>query len=139
MREKRVQYENGECEPWLDWQKRTMRSAWAFVTSQRCDIRQTLLDAKYAWAGHVARFGMGSRPQHLLKHIILWRNLDWWNLQKQQNSSAGCTRLVHKAKVGQFMRYDFGLPAEWILTLGTGSTGSSIGLPGRRRNNTRTT
>ena len=65
MKEKRIQHGNGDFEPWLDWQKRSMRSAWKTVREQNCDIRSTLWDARKAWAGHVSRFGTGTRPQHI--------------------------------------------------------------------------
>ena len=117
---------------WLEWHKRSLRSAWSFVRSQKCDIRLTLEDARLDWAGHMSRFGMGGRPQHLLKHILMWRNQSWWTAQKQQNIIPGATRLVHKPRVGKPIKYELSLPQNWILGNVTGSSGNvavSIRLP----------
>ena len=39
------------------------------------------------WAGHIARFGVGERPVHILKCLLLWRNVYWWKWQQLLNAA----------------------------------------------------
>ena len=73
--------EPGTVEPWLEWQKRSMSKAYSAIRKCDCSIGQIVVENRNKWAGHVARFGLGNRPQHLLKSVLFMRCKDWWTYQ----------------------------------------------------------
>ena len=114
MKLKRQSNSEGIFEPWLDWQKRSIRSARDAVRGLKMEIACTLRQQRLDWSGHVLRFGTGGRPEHLLKHALLWRCNDWWKVQREYDDIPGATQLVHRAKIGQIARWELSLPSNWM-------------------------
>ena len=86
MRLKRRPGTNGLVEPWLDWQKRSLDRAYEALRQNNCTISSTIIEQRGNWSGHVGRFGLGPRPQHLLKQVLLIRSKGWWQLQQLYNN-----------------------------------------------------
>ena len=114
MKAKRRPLDNGAYEPWLDWQKRSLRAAADVIRRLKCFVTNSLLDAREHWANHISRFGLGGRPQHLLKQIMLWRNLNLWLIQQNYNGIQGATRLVHRPKLGKVLKYELSSRRNWM-------------------------
>ena len=38
-----------------------------------------------SWSEHLARMGTREKPQHLLKAVVVHRNLAWWRKQQVYN------------------------------------------------------
>ena len=103
-------------EPWVDWQVRSLRRAEAVVREQGVCVcvKRLLTSERLDWAGHVSRFGTQTKPQHLVKCVLLWRSLAWWKWQKFFNDRH-FTVLRHQQHVGGLRRWEWNLPADWIL------------------------
>lgn len=101
-------------EPWVEWQIRSLRHAANVITENNSSIIQHLVQERRSWAGHISRFGMGGKEQHLLKAVLLWRNVSWWYWQKFYNDCQ-FTVLRHKSDVGRLRRWEWFLPRDWIL------------------------
>ena len=65
---KRRPVAEGTLEPWLDYQRRSLRTAMAVIERNQLAILTKLEDLKRSWAGHIARFGVGpNKEPHPLK------------------------------------------------------------------------
>ena len=105
---------NNELEPWLEWHIRNNRDAKLLLTNlPQYDVVKRLIAKKNSFAGHIARFGVQNREEHLLKHVIMWRNAFWWHLQKKAIAD-GSSNFKH-AKVGRIARWENQFPKDWIL------------------------
>ena len=112
LRRKR-KHDQGKLEPWLDWHIRVSRDAkQLLINFPHFDIAKQLLNKKQSFAGHVARFGLQEREEHLVKHILLWRNAYWWHLQKKHIAN-GSSAFKH-FKVGKISRWENQFPRNWI-------------------------
>ena len=80
--------------------------------SDACIVK-ALRQNRVNWAHHVGRFGFGVRQQHLAKHLLLWRNLGWWNIQKRYNE-LNVDPLRHPSS-GKPRRYEDSLPRTWLV------------------------
>ena len=49
------------------------------------EVGKTIKTKQQTFAGHIARFGIENRKEHLVKHIAMWRNASWWKTQRQHN------------------------------------------------------
>ena len=61
--------------------------------NKKC-IGKQLSALRQDWAGHIARFGVKGKEQHLLKAVTIWRNKNWWNTQKRINSEPFVEKLI---------------------------------------------
>ena len=103
-------------EPWLDWQKRSLRTARAAIYRNSACIVATLDNERSQWAGHISRFGWDTRPEHILQHLLLWRNSWWWDWQMFYNSvGSPFTKLSHDIRTGDLRRWEWQLKRSWIL------------------------
>ena len=109
-------YDDGRriMEPWLDWQKRSMRQAGDCINEHNCSIVDSLAKERENWGHHVARMGTNKRPPHLLKAILMHRPLAWWRHQQGYNN-ANAEPLYHRAKMGSIRRWENHLPSRWML------------------------
>ena len=66
-------------EPWLEYHIRFCREAKLAIaaTSAPHHAIKQLQAEKRSFAGHVVRFGADHREEHLVKHIVTWRNTFW--------------------------------------------------------------
>ena len=99
-------------ESWVDWQIRTLQSASKLVRDTKSCVSVSLEEAKLSWIFHVGRFGTGPRENHLVKNLLLWRNLEWWSKQKCYNKS-GKSPLFHPKAVRP-RRFEDSLPIKWL-------------------------
>ena len=60
-----------------------MSKAGEMIAKTGSCIIALLVQERRSWSEHVARMGTEDRPQHLLKAVIMHRNLAWW--RKQHN------------------------------------------------------
>ena len=102
-------------EPWLEWQKRTLARARAAITTNRCNICDTVSSPKTSWAQHVSRFGLGSKEPHLLKLVILYRNRRWQSQQKCYNKAVWDTVFHYGAGRAYLWEQSFG--TNWYLSV----------------------
>ena len=102
-------------EQWVEWQVRTLRRSADEIRLAKSSIVIKLIEERSSWAGHVARFGLGTRESHILKNVILRRNVFWWKTQMWFNDLGSHThRLVHNADVGVLRRWEWSLPEDWL-------------------------
>ena len=102
-------------EPWLDWQRRSLRQAGHIVMQHNMGVGNCLFDSRNSWAGHVGRFGCGGRPIHLVKQLFIWRNLAWWRFQQMYND-LGLNEVRHPPRIGRIRRYEESLSQDWLQT-----------------------
>ena len=100
-------------ESWVDWQIRSLHSAGQVIRKNNASIDTFLNNSRISWAHHLGRFGVGPRSEHLVKKVILWRNLGWWQLQKQYNDM-GLHPCRHP-KTGKLRRFEESLPVNWLV------------------------
>jgi hypothetical protein len=74
-------------EQWVDWQIRSLRRAGEVVKEHASSVVTVLELERAKWASHVRRFGVQGKPQHILKCILLWRNVSWWKWQQFYNEA----------------------------------------------------
>ena len=111
LRKKRRK-ENDILEPWLDYHIRVSRDAKTLLVEfPQFDIVKQL-QKKKTFAGHIFRFGMEQREEHLVKHILLWRNAYWWYYQRKHIQTC-----FKHAKVGKIARWEHQFPRNWITQL----------------------
>ena len=105
---------NGLCEPWLDWQVRTLRDAKRAIEVNQVSITACLNVKRNSWASHIARFGTEQRRQHLIKAVLCWRNLFWWRQQQFYND-----RRINELRHVYFhpRRWKQSLPLNWLQAL----------------------
>ena len=99
-------------ESWLDWQIRSMSSAGKVLKDNHASIDKLLPQNRIAWAFHVGRFGTGPREKHLVKHVLLWRNLSWWRNIQQLNRCGMCN--FRHPGPGKLRRFEEALPGNWL-------------------------
>ena len=103
-------------EEWIDWQKRSLGAAKSEILNHGACIVECLLKERKSWAGHIARFGTSGKPEHILKHVLMWRNSWWWNQQKFFNElGPPYVKLAHPTEVGILRRWEWSLPRDWLL------------------------
>ena len=84
-------------EQWLDWQRRTLRSAREWIRRNKVEAGRGKLDRDpnlfdkwslkwrrqyLSWAGHLARLPAA----RLAQQVTLYRNLEWWRRQQASGS-----------------------------------------------------
>ena len=106
------QHINGALEPWVEFQKRTYREAIHHINEADVDVGKSLKKKKIDWIGHVSRFGIGVRENHLVKHLILWRPLSWWKLQQKAIEQGN--PFVHP-RPGRIRRYESQFHRNWMM------------------------
>ena len=67
---------------------------------------------RIAWAHHIGRFGTGPRENHLVKNLVLWRDLRWWRHQQHYNR-LGVSPFKHP-NPGKLLRWEESLPTNWL-------------------------
>ena len=82
--QKRIRYHDASLELWLDFHKRRYRKAKEIVQGYNVDIVALLRKKRLSYAKHLARMGMDMNETHLIKLLVLWRNLEWWRKQQHQ-------------------------------------------------------
>ena len=110
MIKKMMRQKRKPLEKWLDWHIRTSRNAKQLISECNCAISSDLHARRLRWTQHIIRFGLGRRQQHLLKFVLAWRSLGWWNHQKGQN--VGFDAIKHAPKIGKIRRYEHKLPLD---------------------------
>jgi hypothetical protein len=103
--------EQGVVEDWVSFQKRSYRQAIEIINEQGLDVGCYLKQKKTDFMGHVSRFGIGEREDHLVKHLLLWRPLQWWKLQQKEIALGN--PFVHP-RAGRFKRYVDQIHRNWI-------------------------
>ena len=107
---------DGVLEPWLDWQKRSLQRAKQTIQEHSMSITVSLAKERARWAGHISRFGTDNRPVHLLKCLLLWRNVYWWKWQQLLNSAGShFETLRHHQSVGGLRRWEWHLSDSWVV------------------------
>ena len=95
--QKRIRYHDASLELWLDFHKRRYRKAKEIVQGYNVDIVALLRKKRLSYAKHLARMGMDMNETHLIKLLVLWRNLEWWRKQQHQlmigGSDSGIQRM----------------------------------------------
>jgi hypothetical protein len=99
-------------EPWLDYQKRSLRRAKEEIEACGLNMHNLLLMEKRRWAGHIARMGWEGKEPHLLKAVVGWRNLWWWDQQKFYNLFT--TQTIRHAFPFKPMRWEEHFPLDWL-------------------------
>ena len=114
---KRRVFEGGVVEDWIVWHKRRYREAKQVITSCDIDIIKILKARRISFAGHVIRFGLEPKETHIVKFILLWRSLEWWNHQRCHNKTLlEWQRFMHTTRFGQPRRWEAQFPRDyWSL------------------------
>ena len=113
MMKKKRKHEHGELEPWIDYHIRVCRDAKNMLRQfPQFDIVKQLANKKTSFAGHAARFGIENREEHLVKHLVMWRNAYWWYYQKRQIANGTCS--FRHFKVGKIARWEHQFLRNWI-------------------------
>ena len=99
-------------EDWLSWQVRSLRQANREIDRGQMGIAGLLETEKRDWAGHVARYGLEDKQQHVSKYLVSWRCLSWWR-QQQLFNDLEWDALRHQYPFHP-KRWDDSLPAGWI-------------------------
>ena len=76
-------------EPWIDWIKRSTRSA--KNVARKTGIRlwaDDHLRCKWRWAGHIIRM----EPRRLARRATIWRDSVWWEIDVAINGPSFCHR-----------------------------------------------
>jgi hypothetical protein len=115
-------------EPWVDWQIRSLSKAKSVVTEFDVSITKALAAERAKWSGHVARYGTHNRPPHLLKHVLLWRNVYWWKWQQLFNDNPYFEAVKHQIDVGGLRRWEWHLSQSWINILGSPGSANNPNL-----------
>ena len=104
----------GVLEPWLGFHIRVCRDAKSLIASnpENCNASAILQHKKISFAGHVARFGINNREEHLVKQSLLWRNSYWWKIQTKQIVN-GLSDFTHP-RLGFITRWENQFPRNWI-------------------------
>jgi len=76
------------------------------------EVGKMIRNKKRSFAGHISRFGMQNREEHIVKHIVLWRNAFWWHYQRRQILK-GFSSFTHP-RVGKIARWELQFPRNWI-------------------------
>ena len=105
-----------QLEPWLDFHIRCFRNARSAINKRGMCILDNLRARKLAWAGHIARFGIGPRETHLLKHVAAWRCTSWWRTQSTFNSF-DWDPIKHFPYTGKPRRWEAQFSSNWLCTL----------------------
>ena len=69
-------------ESWIDWQKRSMSKAGEVIIKTQTSVVDLLTQERNNWCEHVARMGTETRPQHVLKAVLMHRPTAWWKQQQ---------------------------------------------------------
>ena len=99
-------------ETWLDWQIRSMSAAGKALKDNSASIEKLLPESRLTWTNHVGRFGTGPREIHIVKHVLLWRNLNWWR-NIQYYNKCGICNFRHPGP-GKLSRFEEALPSNWL-------------------------
>ena len=112
-------FEGGIVEDWIDWHRRRYREAKRVIASCDIDIITILKARRMSFAGHVIRFGLHPKETHIVKFILLWRCLEWWNHQKRHNKTIlEWQRFMHTSRFGQPRRWEAQFPKDyWTIYL----------------------
>ena len=116
-------HENGIVEPWLDFHIRSCRNAKLAINAkaEKHNVAKLLPHKKRTFAGHISRFGINNREEHLVKHIVCWRNAFWWHFQRKQ-IAIGEDCFTHP-KVGKIARWELQFPRNWITSFSSDAWG----------------
>ena len=98
-------------ESWLDWQIRSMSSAGKVLKDNFASIDKLLPHNRITWTYHVGRFGIEPRETHIVKHVLLWRNLGWWR-NIQYFKRCGISNFRHPGP-GKLRKFEEALPCNW--------------------------
>ena len=99
-------------EPWLDYHIRSLRAAKVAIQNIGITASDLIKQERQQFAAHVSRFGTGPREQHIVKHVLLWRNVSWWREQQFWND-CGLGELYHEPRIGKIRRWEHFLPTGW--------------------------
>ena len=116
MKCKRRPINDHQLESWTDYRIRSFHNAKSTITRKGICVLESLRAKKLAWAGHVARFGLGSRKPHLLKHLAAWRCSSWWFSQSLFND-LNWDIIKHHPQNGRPRRWESQFSSNWMTTL----------------------
>lgn len=105
-----------QLESWVDYRIRSFRIARSIINRKEMCILETLRTTKLAWAGHIARFGVGPREHHILKHVAAWRCSSWWIAQTIFNE-LDWDPIKHFPLTGKPRRWETKFSSNWMSTL----------------------
>ena len=112
---KRRHFGHDIMENWIDWHIRRFREAKHLIARCGIDIVQNLKNKRTSFAGHVARFELDCKEPHVVKHILLWRQLNWWKLQQKYNRHiCDHERFLHPISFGQPRRWEQQFPIDYL-------------------------
>jgi hypothetical protein len=113
MIRKMMKLKRRPCETWLDWHKRSFRTAREVLQHNNAAISAILSAKREGWFRHIVRFGLGPRQNHIIKFVMAWRSHGWWLIQKHQNR--GIDKITHVQGIGKIRRYDTCVPQDaWM-------------------------
>ena len=97
-----------DLEPWLEFHKRSLRSARNIIGRLGVCAATALGRNKSKWVKHILRMGTDGKPPHLVKAIFLWRPREWWEFQKLFNDipSNSFTDVKHPPELGLPLRFE---------------------------------
>ena len=98
---------NAENVPAAGLENTHSRSA---VNLKKAAICKYLKKKKMDFIAHVARFGIGDRETHIVKHFLLWRPKQWWH--RQQVAFENGHPFVHP-RVGRIKRFEDQFAQNW--------------------------
>ena len=108
---------NGQTlETWVEYRIRSFRTARKILQDNGLNVSETLMSKKLKWAGHLARFGLGPREPHLLKHVAAWRCRFWWEAQSLYNN-LDWNPIKHHPMNGRPRRWEKHFSTNWMVTL----------------------
>ena len=105
MKSKRRPLADGLIEPWLNYSIRSMSNSGRALRTHGICIIQKIREKKCKWAGHLARFGVAPREQHILKPLVAWRCWRWWLTQLLYND-LNWSPIKHCPMIGQPRRWE---------------------------------
>ena len=107
--------EGGQVETYLQFHIRVNREIKTLISTNRpkCDIRKIIQDKRRSFAEHIAHFGLENREEHLVKHVLLWRNNYWWRHQRKEIVE-GRNGFTHP-RVGKIARWELQFSKTWIF------------------------
>ena len=102
------------CEPWVDWQIRSLRRAATEISKRNLTIGHLVDAERVAWAGHVSCFGnFPNSVTHISKYLAGWRSRFWWESQKLYNA-LNWEVLKHEWPFKP-QRWEDSLPMDWVI------------------------
>ena len=89
-----------------------MQAAKKAISDSKACVKMALHTQRSRFVGHVGRFGLGDKPNHLCKAVFFWRPIAWWKHQQWYND-LGWNTIFHNKFQGGIRAFDRHLDPMW--------------------------